>query len=137
MKINDARVKRMRKVCAKYPIEKSFEIVPQEGLFLETPKFVGCSMCKVGSTSLRKTFIRLRETVDKAERKGKNFKLKHPLKHKEYKKFIVVRDPLERLASAYNDKMIDNDAGWLKGFRNTVKKCPDLSFRIATNLNPE
>ena len=123
MKINDARVQRMRKVCAKYPIEKSFEIVPQYGLFLETPKFVGCAMAKVGSTSLRHTIKDLRQTVDKAERKGKYFKLDNPLQHEEYKKFILIRDPLERLASSYNDKIVTM-GNFLKrkGFDKTVKQ---------------
>ena len=39
-----------------------------------------------------------------------------------YLKFIIVRDPLERLVSCYKDKLVTNTHWSLAGFRKTVKK---------------
>ncbi len=88
---------------------------------------MGCSINKAGSTSLSRTFKDLRISIDHAHKEGHH---KLPIKvnrhqlHKEsdlYQKFVFVREPMERLASAYNDKMIVNPAHWLVHFREKVK----------------
>lgn len=121
-KINEERLARIKEVCAKYPQEKRFEIMPKEALFLNHPKVIGCTMCKVGSTSMRSTFKLLRHKFDHVNMvKNSQVKIKNPAHKTGYKKFIIVREPMERLASTYNDKMIDNEAPWLRGFRSTIR----------------
>ena len=46
-----------------------------------------------------------------------------------YLKFIIVRDPLERLVSCYKDKMVTNTHWSLASFRKTVKERAELSRR--------
>ena len=42
-----------------------------------------------------------------------------------YRKFLIVREPMERLASCYNDKMIVNPARILYDWRKRVKNKAD------------
>ena len=46
-----------------------------------------------------------------------------------FTKFIIVRDPLERLGSCYKDKMVTNTHWSLAGFRKTVKERAEASRR--------
>ena len=48
-------------------------------------------------------------------------KRKFEEKKERYRKFIIVREPMERLASCYNDKMIVNPARSLFDWRKRVK----------------
>ena len=46
-----------------------------------------------------------------------------------FTKFIIVRDPLERLVSCYKDKMVTNTHWSLASFRRTVKERAENSRR--------
>ena len=99
---------------------------------------MGCNINKVGSTSLHQTFAWLRK---KYEFPGNNPDDKVRIKVNEkqlfeqrslYKKFVIVRDPMERLASAYNDKMIVNDNKWLIKVRENFK---EMAIKIKGKAN--
>ena len=55
------------------------------------------------------------------------------LKHyaNDYYKFMIVREPMERLASCYYDKIIINPAKSLILFRNTIKKVISKSQKLS------
>ena len=44
-------------------------------------------------------------------------------------KFLIVRDPLERLVSCYKDKMVTNTHWSLANFRKTVKERAETARR--------
>ena len=128
MEINQQRLALIDKICDKYSEEQQYEnIVADRYLFLKKKKILGCSIQKVASSSFAKTFKELRLELDKSKDHGKNIRIKikkSDLQHDVglYKKFVFVREPMERLASAYYDKMVTNDAGWLRGYRKKVSK---------------
>ena len=51
-----------------------------------------------------------------------------------FTKFIIVRDPLERLVSCYKDKMVTNTHWSLANFRKTVKERAEASRRRRMGL---
>ncbi len=126
--INQKRLQNMRKVCQKYPLEIKYEeLATFSFIFNQKLKMMGCSINKVGSTSLGKTFKALRRSLDYPDENPNKVRIKVNEKqlYKQrslYKKFVFVRDPMERLASAYNDKMIVNDHPWFVKVRKNVKE---------------
>ena len=126
--INQERLKTFRQACEKFPKEVDHEeLVTNSFVFLNKIKVMGCSINKVGSTSLAHTFKVLREAIDgqdpdegRIRIKVNAYQLEEQRAH--YRKFVFVRDPMERLASAYNDKMVVNPSGWLVRFRENVKE---------------
>lgn len=125
--INSYRVQRIDQVCQKYPQETDYEtLAPKQYLFTETLQVLGCSINKAGSTSLRELFSKLRKKLDGQRGSGIMKPVKKIVKKKSkrdaYSRFLFIREPMERLASAYNDKVIVNPNPWLVGWRKDVKK---------------
>jgi len=100
--------------------------------FVSRPyQVLGCLINKVASSSIVKTFLHLDGRLDPT----KDIKSPHAyakrlypknwseleLMDEHYLKFIIVRDPLERLVSCYKDKMVTNTHWSLANFRKTVK----------------
>ena len=56
-------------------------------------------------------------------------------KKERYRKFIIVREPMERLASCYNDKMIVNPARILFDWRKRVKNKANLIKGVKSSIN--
>ena len=127
MKINKERLKTFESTCEKYKNKLSFENVEESVLHhkpLSKFKVAGCLMQKVGSTSLLKTFKQLNEVV-RLNQSSTVQQVKY--RSKNWQTFIFVREPMERLASCYNDKMIepleDHSAPkFIKAFRLGVKR---------------
>ena len=127
MKINEERVKTFERTCEKYKNKLSFENV-EESVLHHKPmskfKVAGCLMQKVGSSSLQKT-IRQVNKVDHLDRSSTLQQVKY--RSKNWQTFIFVREPMERLASCYNDKMIEPlkdhiHPNFVKAFRLNVKR---------------
>jgi hypothetical protein len=131
MKINQERLKTFNNTCEKYKNKLRFETLEesyQHHKSLSKFKVMGCLMQKVGSTSLQKTIKEINKvnylyppTVQQVKHRSK-----------EWKTFIFVRDPMERLASCYNDKMIEPlkdhlKPDFVKAFRLDVKR---LAMRL-------
>jgi hypothetical protein len=126
MKINQERLKTFENTCEKYKNKLRFENL-EESVLHHKPlwkfKAAGCLMQKVGSTSLQKTIKKVNEvnylrssTLQQVKYRSKNWQT-----------FIFVREPMERLASCYNDKIIEPPQDHLapslvKGFREDVKR---------------
>ena len=96
---------------------------------------MGCIINKVSSTSMHHTFHDLRIKYDHISTKYNESGIESPLKNKkrrnQYSKFILVREPMERLASCYKDKMVVHEkTGYIARFRNFVKKS---SMRFSIN----
>ena len=87
-------------------------------------KVMGCLMQKAGSTSLQKTI----KVVNKVDHLGPLSTLQQlKYRSKNWQTFIFVREPMERLASCYNDKIIEplkdhNKPKFVKAFRLDVKR---------------
>ena len=62
-------------------------------------------------------------------------KKKFEEKKERYRKFIIVREPMERLASCYNDKMIVNPARSLFYWRKRVKNKANLIKDVKTSID--
>ena len=128
MKINQERLKTFKNTCKKYKDKLEFERLEesyQHHRSLTKFKVMGCLMQKVGSTSFQKTLKEVNQ-VD-------NNHLNHPTlqqvkkRSKKWQTFIFVREPMERLASCYYDKMIEplKDhiiPNFVKAFRLDVKR---------------
>ena len=86
-------------------------------------KVMGCTIPKVASTSIHRTFNKLRVRLDGAY--NHDFKInsleKLQQNRTQYKTFIIVREPMERLASCYNDKFIVNLNSELEIWRKKIK----------------
>jgi len=109
------------------------ERVKLNQFFVSRPyQVLGCLINKVASSSIVKTFLQLDGHLDpnKAIKSPHAYaKRLYPKNWNElkmmddhYLKFIIVRDPLERLVSCYKDKLVTNTHWSLAGFRKTVKK---------------
>lgn len=100
---------------------------------------LGCLINKVASSSIVKTFLRLDGRLDpKKDIKSPHAYAKRlypktwselEMMDEHFTKFIIVRDPLERLVSCYKDKMVTNTHWSLASFRRTVKERAENSRR--------
>ena len=96
-------------------------------------QILNCPIAKAGSTSLKETIVILQSKFrDKTLLPSKIYNFNHSFdKHHviknpnvnqvtiHYKKFIIVREPMERLVSAFNDLFIVSDR---KGLQREVLK---------------
>ena len=127
MQINEERLKTFESTCEKYKNKLNFENV-EESVLHHKPllkfKVAGCLMQKVGSTSLMKTIKQLNEVV-RLDQSSTVQQVKY--RSKNWQTFIFVREPMERLASCFNDKMVEplkdhNKPNFVKAFRLDVKR---------------
>ena len=126
MKINQERLKTFESTCEKYKDKLRFENLEESLLHHKSLwkfKVAGCLMQKVGSTSLQKTIKKVNE-VDFLKLSTLQ-QVKYRSKH--WQTFIFVREPMERLASCYNDKIIEPlkdhiKPNYVKTFRLDVKR---------------
>ena len=91
---------------------------------------MGCTINKAGSTSINLSlkYLRLKYDFPNSGRKlwemeisATNSQLRN--RRNQYEQFIVVREPMERLASCYRDKMRKHERyPFIIDFRNYVKK---------------
>jgi len=111
------------------------ERVKLNQFFLSRPQqVVGCLINKVASSSIVKSFLHLEGYVVKDVKSPHAYANRlHPKSWNElqmvdanYLKFLIVRDPLERLVSCYKDKMVSNTHWSLANFRKQVKQRASL-----------
>ena len=126
MKINQERLKTFKSTCEKYKDKLKFEQLEesfQHHKSMEKLKVMGCLVQKSGSTSIQGTIKEVNQV---------NY-FNHPTLQQvinrsiKWQTFIFVREPMERLASCYNDKIIEplkdhNKPDYLKAFRLDVKR---------------
>eukprot|EP00090_Calanus_glacialis_P003538 TRINITY_DN12610_c0_g1_i1.p1 TRINITY_DN12610_c0_g1~~TRINITY_DN12610_c0_g1_i1.p1 ORF type:complete len:443 (-),score=137.58 TRINITY_DN12610_c0_g1_i1:210-1538(-) len=107
------------------------ERVKLSQFFLSRPEqVVGCLINKVASSSIVKSFLTLDGFAVKDVKSPHAYANRlHPKSWDElkmvdenYLKFLIVRDPLERLVSCYKDKMVSNTHWSLANFRKQVKQ---------------
>ena len=126
MKINQERLKTFKNTCEKYKDKLKFERLEESTHHHKSLwkfKVMGCLMQKVGSTSLQKTI----KEVNQVNRLNRPTLQQVKDRSKKWKTFIFVREPMERLASCYNDKMIEPledhySPKFVKAFRLHVKR---------------
>ena len=94
-------------------------------------QILNCPIAKAGSTSLKETIVVLQnkfrdKKISKNFHFNQSFDKHHVIKNPNvnqvtihYKKFIIVREPMERLVSAFNDLFIVSDR---KGLQREVLK---------------
>jgi len=107
------------------------ERVKLNQFFLSRPhQVLGCLINKVASSSIVKSFLALDGFAVKDVKSPHAYANRlHPKSFEElsivdenYLKFLIVRDPLERLVSCYKDKMVSNTHWSLANFRKQVKQ---------------
>ena len=102
-------------ICSKYNM-KTQHIEPSRFVFNEEHKLIGCLINKVGSTTLLDAFLKLRNVNVSVQDIWDYKHLITPEDEKQvqklnnFYKFIITREPMERLASCYFDKVITNTA---------------------------
>ena len=95
---------------------KTQHIEPSRFVFNEEHKLIGCLINKVGSTTLLDAFLKLRNINVSVQDIWDYKHLITPEDEKQvqklnnFYKFIITREPMERLASCYFDKVITNTA---------------------------
>ena len=128
MKINQERLNTFKTTCEKYKDKLKFERLEesyQHFRFMWKFKVMGCLVRKVGSTSLQKTIKEVNQIKSAKRTRPTLQQLEN--RSKKWQTFIFVREPMERLASCYNDKMIEpledhNKPDFVKAFRLDVKR---------------
>ena len=127
--INQDRLENLRNVCSKHSYVTMFEDLPYiNSIISPTDQVFGCLIYKSGSTSLKHTFPNWKSVKDAKM----NYLLDHDEEFESYKKFVIIREPMERLASAYTDKMVTNEhTNALSDFRKAV----NLLSRYLSNKN--
>jgi hypothetical protein len=128
MKINQERLKTFKTTCEKYKDKLKFERLEDSFQHYKSVwkfKVMGCLVRKVGSTSLQKTIKEVNQIKSAKRTRPTLQQLKN--RSKKWQTFIFVREPMERLASCYNDKMIEpledhNKPEFVKAFRLDVKR---------------
>ena len=122
-----ARQSHLRKYCNSHKFTNASRDIDQKRLkyFMVNDKYkiVYCFIPKVACTQWNKVFLALDNRPDVTDRNvihdDKNFKFlsrdysteEVDLRLRTYFKFVFVRDPLERLLSAYEDKIV-RDRAW-------------------------
>jgi len=120
-KINQARLQNLQKTCQAHP-ELFLHEEMHNAQVINKLEILSCPIAKAGSTSLKETIRIIQSKIkDKslpAKRHDQNhtFDTNHVIKNSnvnevtmDYKKFLIVREPMERLVSAFNDLFIVSD----------------------------
>ena len=126
MKINQERLKTFKSTCEKYKDKLKFERLEESSQHYKSLwklKVMGCLIRKVGSTSLQNTI----KEVNQVNHLNRPTLQQLKNRSKKWQTFIFVREPMERLASCYNDKIIEplkdhNKPKFVKAFRLDVKR---------------
>ena len=122
---------KISEVCSKYKQVFEDEVIePSRFVYNTDHKMLGCLINKVGSTTLLETFLKLK----KIDANGRVWDYRHLIvpnddidmkNFKDFYKFVIVREPMERLASCYYDKILVNSAPGLQKFKLAIKKKSD------------
>ena len=122
---------KISEVCSKYKQVFEDEVIePSRFVYNTDHKMLGCLINKVGSTTLLETFLKLK----KIDANGRVWDYRHLIvpnddtdmkNFKNFYKFVIVREPMERLASCYYDKILVNSAPGLQKFKLAIKKKSD------------
>ena len=123
---------KISEVCSKYKQVFEDEVIePSRFVYNTDHKMLGCLINKVGSTTLLETFLKLKNI----DANGRVWDYRHLIvpnddidmkNFKDFYKFVIVREPMERLASCYYDKILVNSAPGLQKFKLAIKKKSDL-----------
>ena len=122
---------KISEVCSKYKQVFEDEVIePSRFVYNTDHKMLGCLINKVGSTTLLETFLKLKNI----DANGRVWDYRHLIvpnddidmkNFKNFYKFVIVREPMERLASCYYDKILVNSAPGLQKFKLAIKKKSD------------
>ena len=122
---------KISEVCSKYKQVFEDEVIePSRFVYNTDHKMLGCLINKVGSTTLLETFLKLKNI----DANGRVWDYRHLIvpnddidmkNFKDFYKFVIVREPMERLASCYYDKILVNSAPGLQKFKLAIKKKSD------------
>ena len=122
---------KISEVCSKYKQVFEDEVIePSRFVYNTDHKMLGCLINKVGSTTLLETFLKLKNI----DANGRVWDYRHLIvpnddidmkNFKDFDKFVIVREPMERLASCYYDKILVNSAPGLQKFKLAIKKKSD------------
>ena len=132
------RTKQVETYCAKYGkdlSERDFDSLSSRVIVLEKHKLVYCAIPKVATSVWKRILAKAvnvtltksvhREIKDKVTYLGHFSSTKRKAILKKYKKFMFVRDPFERLLSAYRDcfwgEWKRKDPGW-KNYRFKIRE---------------
>ena len=126
MKINQERLKTFKSTCEKYKDKLKFERLEESSQHYKSLwklKVMGCLIRKVGSTSLQNTI----KEVNQVNHLNRPTLQQLKNRSKKWQTFVFVREPMERLASCYNDKISEplkdhNKPKFVKAFRLDVKR---------------
>lgn len=122
---------KISEVCSKYKQVFEDEVIePSRFVYNTDHKMLGCLINKVGSTTLLETFLKLKNI----DANGRVWDYRHLIvpnddidmkNFRDFYKFVIVREPMERLASCYYDKILVNSAPGLQKFKLAIKKKSD------------
>lgn len=137
------RIQVKHEMCQKYNKKYNEDLFPSRFVFNEEKKVLGCLVNKVASTSFNVAFLQLLGmqipqdlwSLTHLIRPGNSSILKTKLKDNDFYKFIFVREPLERLASCFYDKIVTNKADSLTKFRLKIKSMANKINRFNSTSN--